>query len=404
MIKERPMNGRFSAAMLRATKATRAFNVLGATRIIQKTLAKSVLSRLSFKASTVSAGVLKKQNQPKTNTPAKTSEVPSRAPLRLRRPLGEVVNTLQASTRLAVTGFQKPLDKVQALPIPAGARFVTRSFTSSAGSREYKLYVPASALEKSRGLIIMLHGCTQNPDDFAAGTNMNAIAETHGLLIAYPAQTRANNPSSCWNWFETNHQLRDRGEPAILAGLTQRLIEEFEIRDDHVFVAGLSAGGAMAVIMGATYPDIYRAVGVHSGLAYQSAGNIMSALAVMRGSAGSSLFGKVQSRADDSEPMRTIIFHGSADRTVHPSNAERISTMARTTGNADAIEKTTASVNGRRFTKTVVANAKGEFAIESWLIQGAGHAWSGGKPNGSYTDIKGPDASAEMARFFLNLR
>ncbi len=250
----------------------------------------------------------------------------------------------------------------------------------------------------------MLHGCTQDPDDFAAGTAMNAVAELHGLLIAYPAQTRAQNASSCWNWFKSGHQLRDAGEPAILAGMTRKLVKEFRIDRDSVFVAGLSAGAAMAVIMGETYPDLFRAIGVHSGLAYRSAGNAMSAMSVMRGKAGSSLLGKTPSADRASRPVRTIIFHGSADRTVHASNAKRILDMARGASAPDSERTISGTTNGRRFKRTVVGDTGGRPHAESWLIEGAGHAWSGGNAAGSFADPQGPDASREMVRFFMEPR
>lgn len=432
------MTNKFAAAMRRAAKATRGFNVLGATRIIQKTLAKSMLSRLvasSLKSVAVSKPAARQKaparTSPKPDAPVKTRtgaksgektrtnpiarkvaqepENHSRAPARLRRPLGEVLETLRKETPVALTlmgrhslfSFGRAA-KVPDVPVPAGASFVARSFTSGAGSRDFKLYVPASAPLKPKGLVVMLHGCTQNPDDFAAGTNMNALAETHGLLVAYPAQTRTSNVSSCWNWFEEAHQLRDAGEPAILAGLTRKLVAEFAMDRDRVFVAGLSAGAAMAVIMGRTYPDLFRGVGVHSGLAYQSAGNVMSAMAVMRGNTKSGMFAKPDSGIEAFEPVRTIIFHGTADRTVVPSNAQRIFDMANGNGGQGAPKTTSGSRNGRNFKQTVIATGNGQPIVESWLIDGAGHAWSGGKISGSYADPQGPDASAEMVRFFLN--
>jgi poly(hydroxyalkanoate) depolymerase family esterase len=229
---------------------------------------------------------------------------------------------------------------------------------------------------------------------------MNAIAEEHSLLIAYPAQTRINNASSCWNWFEERHQHRDKGEPAILAGLTRKLIKEFGIDRNNVYVAGLSAGAAMAVIMGQTYPDVFTAIGVHSGLAYQSAGNVMSALAVMRGNSGSSMAGRTPTSGTPSKPVPTIVFHGSADRTVHPSNADHIIADAASPAKLAKPTTESGSRNGRRFTRTVIAKDNGSPFAENWLIDGAGHAWSGGKANGSYTDARGPDASREMVRFF----
>ncbi len=412
------MTSKFAAAMRRATVATRAFNILGATRMIQKTLARSLVSptkgwqSLGHPAASVNGrkktdrGGSAKPASPGTTASNVATELENiaKVPARLRRPLDEVLQTLRSGMAAGGSLPQFPSGlgvKAVELPIPGGASFTSRSFTSKAGMRDFRLYVPASAATQPKGLILMLHGCTQNPDDFAAGTNMNAVAEIHGLLVVYPHQTRASNASACWNWFEEGHQRRDTGEPGILAGMTRQLISEFGIDKTQVFVAGLSAGAAMAVIMAKTYPDLFHGVGVHSGLAYQSAGNVMSAMAAMRGSSGSRLFGKPQSQEASGEPVRTIIFHGTADMTVHPSNAQRISDTAHAATDQQASVATSGTSNGRRFTRTVISHANGIPVVENWLIDGAGHAWSGGNTVGSYADAKGPDASAEMVRFFL---
>ncbi len=422
------MANTFAAAMRRAARATRSFNVLGATRIIQRTLATGVLAGVSSRFRNKTASVRpasghkisdgipavpvteardKKQKKPRAGRLPKKAGGHSTVPKRLRQPLGKVLETLRYATVLPTSMARIPLassgivNKIPDISVPQGASYTSQSFSCGAGSRDFKLYVPASSSEKPKGLIVMLHGCTQEPDDFALGTNMNALAELHGLLIAYPAQTRVSNASSCWNWFEGEHQLRNAGEPAIIAGLTRKLIKQFNVDQEQVFVAGLSAGAAMSVIMGKTYPDLFRAVGVHSGLAYQSAGNVMSALAVMRGRKGANLFGKPQPPDDTRHPVRTIIFHGSADRTIHPSNALRIQEMAYQPTADLSTAKTSGSCNGRHVTQTVISQKSGRVLVESWVIDGAGHAWSGGNVSGSYADAKGPDASREMVRFFL---
>ena len=281
----------------------------------------------------------------------------------------------------------------RALSVPDGAQFLTRSFSCHGGTRSYKLYVPSHPAAQ-RSLLVMLHGCTQDADDFAAGTRMNALAEDHGLLIAYPVQTRAENPSSCWNWFNPRDQRRDGGEPAIIAGLTGAIIAEYDADPRRIYIAGLSAGGAMAAVMGASYPDLYDAIGIHSGLPYGSATDVISAFAAMRGEAGSL-------PPSTALPVKTIVFHGSADRTVHPSNATAI-IEAHPGLTAGSPHELTGSESGHRSsTRTVLSDHAGREVAEHWLIHGAGHAWSGGSPEGTYTDPKGPDASREMLRFFL---
>ena len=286
------------------------------------------------------------------------------------------------------------------LEIPEGAQFLSRSFTCAAGRRNYRLYIPRQLKESGRALLVMLHGGTQDGEDFAAGTRMNALAEEHGFIVAYPSQSKAANQSLCWNWFTPENQKRGKGEPAIIAGITREVMANYDVDPDRVFIAGLSAGGAMAVVMAATYPELYAAIGVHSGLPYRSATDLPSAFAAMRGNAGPR--GRVarKSRAASAIPRRrTIVFHGDADKIVHPSNAEGIIEAHRLGASVERSEVRHSA--GRRSTRTVTRDKAGVAVVEHWLIHGGGHAWSGGSPDGSYTDPHGPDASREMLRFFL---
>jgi poly(hydroxyalkanoate) depolymerase family esterase len=323
---------------------------------------------------------------------------------RMRRSLGEVVNALRdarfSGLAASLPGIGAPAAPVSP-QIPDGAQFLARSYACRAGSRQYKLYIPADRLDGPQGLVVMLHGCTQSPDDFAVGTGMNEIAEAHGLLVAYPAQTSIDNAGSCWNWFRPGDQRRDIGEPAIIAGITRALIAEFDIDPSRVYAAGLSAGGAMAAVMGEAYPELYAAIGVHSGLPYGSATDVVSAFAAMRDEPSG---GHPVSRLEaGGKAVRTIVFHGSADRTVHPSNADRIIAAARARAEEGEVRRVEGrSPSGRTYTRTIALTPDGAAAAELWLIEGAGHAWSGGQAAGSYTDPAGPDASAEMVRFFLN--
>jgi len=289
----------------------------------------------------------------------------------------------------------------------AGAgEFLARSYTSSIGTRSYKLYVPSSyaqGSEERMPLVVMLHGCTQGPDDFAAGTQMNALAEQHGFLVAYPAQTASANGARCWNWFRAQDQVREAGEPALIAGITREVATNYRVDEHRIFVAGLSAGAAMAVVLGATYPELYAAIGVHSGLPYARAHDVPSAFAAMHGGAS------VIARSTECAPaVPTIIFHGDRDSTVNASNADAIAAQVRA-GRPENSEllatvHTGRAANGQSFTRTVLTDGANPAVVEQWVLHGAGHAWSGGDPSGSFTDPSGPDASAEMIRFFYSQR
>jgi poly(hydroxyalkanoate) depolymerase family esterase len=278
--------------------------------------------------------------------------------------------------------------------VPEGASFTENSFSCAAGARGYRTYIPKNAGNGVTGLVLMLHGCTQSPQDFAAGTGMNALADKHGFIVIYPHQTRGDNAQSCWNWFSRGDQQRDRGEPAILSGMTRHVLSQYNIPTDRVFVAGLSAGAAMAVILGKTYPDLYHGVGAHSGLPAGAAKDVPSAFAAMAGQGAND--------GPSGPAVRTIIFHGSADTTVHPSNSDRIAQHAMDPQQFQSVQQEDqGTANGRNFRRCTTYATDGTAAVEHWVIEGMGHAWSGGKPAGSYTDAQGPDASAEIVRFFF---
>jgi poly(hydroxyalkanoate) depolymerase family esterase len=289
--------------------------------------------------------------------------------------------------------------------VPESARWLAKSYSNQAGTRAYKLYVPSLYRQQSLPLIVMLHGCTQSPEDFAAGTRMNALGEEHTCLVAYPAQAASANSSKCWNWFNPRDQQRAQGEPALIAGITREIIDDYAVDRRRVYVAGLSAGAAAAAIMGMAYPDIYAAIGVHSGLACGAAHDLPSALAAMRqGNFEAWRRPGETSGSDAPRPLvPTIVFHGDRDTTVNPCNADQVIAQSTAAAPAD-LRKTTQQgqvPGGHAYRRTIYADASGRAMIEHWLVLGAGHAWSGGSPAGSYTDPRGPDASREMLRFFL---
>ena len=291
--------------------------------------------------------------------------------------------------------------------------FISRSFTNNAGTRAYKLYIPASywaQLGEPVPVVVMLHGCTQSPDDFAVGTRMNELAEQRGFLVVYPAQAANANGSKCWNWFRLEDQDRGRGEPSLIAGITNEVVANYHVDKRRVFVAGLSAGAAMAVILGATYPDMYAAIGAHSGLPYGAAHDMPSAFGAMKRSAGlpgmANRTGPGASLAAQGLGVPTIVFHGDQDHTVDARNGADIVEQA-IRGHSDQARLQTsvrqgATADGRQYSQTIYADTTNQPVVEQWVLHGAGHAWSGGSPHGSFTDMGGPDASAEMIRFFYS--
>lgn len=275
------------------------------------------------------------------------------------------------------------------------SKFTNDTFYSNYRSLRYRLFIPSTYCGEMMPLVVMLHGCTQSPEDFAAGTRMNEIAEAEGLLVAYPRQTQRANAQKCWNWFDAKDQKRDRGEPALIAGLTREIVAAHAVDAARIYVAGLSAGGAAAVIMAQLYPDLYAAAGVHSGLAAGAATDMPGAFTAMRGGG----------RAAPGRPVPTIVFHGDADRTVHPSNGDQVLHQGRS-GQAGLVAAVTrgSSEGGIGYTRRVQGDAVGRPMLEHWVLHGVGHAWSGGSAAGSYTEPRGPDASREMLRFFLEHR
>ena len=319
----------------------------------------------------------------------------------------------------------RPLDGSRAPGVDRSAQrsgsFAAHRHSGRFGERTYKLFVPSGTAEGRLPLIVMLHGCSQSPDDFAAGTRMNEVAQERGFLVLYPAQAPRSNHSKCWNWFAPADQHRDSGEPGLLVEMTREVVASHGADPRRVYVAGLSAGAAMADILGREYPDLFAAVGVHSGLPQGAAHDVASAFTAMHHGAGAAAMPAARATrrprrgvapdvgtapADRATP--TIVFHGDADATVHPSNGERVvgATLQAAVGAPLAAQKTTvkSAAAGRAYTRTVHRRARAAptepSVVEHWVIHGAGHAWSGGSAKGSFADASGPDASREMVRFF----
>ncbi len=290
--------------------------------------------------------------------------------------------------------------------VPPGGTFIEATCSNAAGKRAYKLYIPSRYQGQALPLVVMLHGCTQSPDDFAAGTRMNLLADEQTCFVVYPAQPSDANPAKCWNWFRPGDQRRGQGEPSLIADITRKIMREYSVDPTRVYIAGLSAGGAAAAIMGATYPDLYAAVGVHSGLACGAANDLPSAFVAMQqgdlaGGLGSS---DIAAELRNEPAVPIIVFHGDRDTIVHPRNGDHVIARSTRTMNARKTVHQGQVPGGHFYTRTVHDDPSGRATFEHWEIHGAAHAWSGGSPAGSYTDPRGPDATREMLRFFLEHR
>ncbi|ACM04283.1 extracellular catalytic domain type 1 short-chain-length polyhydroxyalkanoate depolymerase [Cereibacter sphaeroides] len=393
------MKTEFATAMGRALDQVRAGDPAGATRAIQDLLrgreagasGEPAAQEATRPAPAASFDGIEEAEVLGGRAPrAQAAPEASAAPPRRR--MGAAVDALR---RLRPKGLASADAGRGAEPArPTGARFERLHHAGPAGARDYRLYIPAAQPEGRPGLVLMLHGCTQTPEDFAAGTGMNAAAERHGLIVLYPHQDRSHNAQGCWNWFRPGDQEAHRGEPALLAELVRAVAARHDVDAGRIFVAGLSAGGAMAATLGATHPELFSAVGVHSGLPHRAAHDVISAFAAMRGD------GQAARPAAGGAP-RTIVFHGTADATVHPDNAQRLIDAAVGGRQSAARTEQGRSPGGRTWRRETHAAADGTALAELWRIEGSGHAWSGGRAAGSYTDPDGPDASAEMVRFFL---
>ncbi len=374
------MNEQHQAAMATATRLTREGRLAEATALIQRSL----------------------RTPPGADVPTTRRPGAAYAQSARQHPpgAGAALRGL-APTLLRRFTHPAPVSPDPAAIARAGGRWIRSSYTNAAGTRAYKLYIPTGYSGQNVPLIVMLHGGGQSVDDFATGTRMNELAERDTFLVAYPEQARAANPGGYWNWFQPVHQIKGAGEPSLIAGITQQIMKTHAVDDRRVYIAGLSAGGAMAAIMAATYPDLYAAAGVHSGLPYGGADDLPSAFAAMK--QGS------QSGTGAADGIPLIVFHGDQDPIVAGVNADQLAghalhALTKAARSQPGQTKTTTTSgrvpNGHTYTHTTYQDDSGRTVVEHWRIHQAAHAWSGGSPQGSYTDPLGPDASAEFIRFF----
>ena len=416
----------FGQTLLKAAQLTRGGHLMDATRLIQKALAGSVANAAPFaQANPASARAANDDAQP---TDANVIDV--EAKLVVDAPVTDDqqaagTSTSHPSEHLSehpTARFTSPVDAksaVSASRAPGGI-FLAGEFVFEGKTYPYRLYGPALSstpgmpgtavpVAVAMPLLVLLHGCKQNAQDFAAGTAMNTLADTHGCLVLYPQQITSGNAQMCWNWFEPAHQAAGQGETGMIAALTRHILDQ---PADHfvqggvadptrVYIAGLSAGGAMAAVVAAQHPSLFAALGVHSGLASGAAHDMMSAFKAMgRGAAGSA-----------AAALPTIVFHGTADGTVSPANGDKVAhaavkaLQARGTTLVASHDQQIGDARGsKQARRTVYRDASGTPQVEQWSVAAGPHAWSGGSAAGSYTDPGGPSASAAMLAFFLQHR
>ena len=409
--------------MVEATRLTRAGRLTEASALLQRMLRGEAAPDMTF--GTASDIAPPGQKPPTIDATAASNETDRSSSSRLGtdgRPAGlpfasaataaqpHLLRKLSASLRLGRPGpmvglrsLERPTPVLTPDIVPEGGKFIEARYSNPAGSRAFKLYIPGRYRGQPLPLVVMLHGCTQSPDDFAAGTRMNLVAEEHTCFVVYPEQPSQANAAKCWNWFRPSDQLRGQGEPSLIAGITRRVMRDYAVDPLRVYIGGLSAGAAAAAVMGAAYPDLYAAIGVHSGLACRAAKDLPSAFEVMRQGElpASSGFGDISVVPGREPAIATIVFHGDRDNTVHPRNGDHVIAQSKGDTNLQESVHRGQIPGGHSYTRTIHTDTSGRAIFEHWEIHGAGHAWSGGSTAGSYTDPQGPDAAREMLRFFL---
>lgn len=362
------MNDNRMATMSEATRLTREGNLAQAMAIIQGTLA----------------------------TP---TSLPGVAAVPLAAPSSRADSPLLMQPRAGGGRTRSTPRSRQVEVLPERARFLNARYANAAGERAYRLYVPSGYTGAAVPLVVMLHGGTQSAPDFASGTRMNKLAEEDVFLVAYPEQASSANAMRYWNWFQPAHQRSGTGEPSLIAGITRKVMDEYAVDAGRVYIAGFSAGGAMAAVMAATYPDLFAAAGVHSGLAYLAARDLPSAMAAMNN-------GPTAPASLPAQRVPMIVFHGANDPLVGHLNADALVSAGLRGMGSDVARSVPRSVEegrvpgGHAYTRTIYRDARGQSRLEQWSVHQAGHAWSGGSTQGSYTDALGPDASREFVRFF----
>jgi len=310
---------------------------------------------------------------------------------------GSILTTLAALTMTSTAP-----DAAAQAPAPAGI-FEWHTYAGDAGTRRYKLFIPANHdAAHPTPLVVMLHGCTQDPDDFARGTRFNALAAEAGVIVAWPEQPAANHPQKCWSWYDPAHQASGRGEPALVVGITREVIAAHRVDPARVYIVGVSAGAAMAVNTAAAYPELFAAIASHSGIPYRAASDVPHAISVMHGgSSDPAILAYALQDALGGRRLPLIAIHGGADAVVVPTNSRQLAAQWAGVLGLTASPAARSTEGGLGVERTHWNAADGTPAIELVIVDGLGHAWSGGSSEGTFTDARGPDASRLILQFLL---
>ena len=296
----------------------------------------------------------------------------------------------------------------------AAGSLVKGSYTGPDGTLSYEVYVPSGYVAERRvPLIVALHGCSENAEQFRQVTRFDELAEAKNAIVVFPDKSSYADSTSCWNWFKTSHMQRGTGEPALIAGVVDKVRQNYAIDDRRIYATGLSAGGAMASVMSATYPDVFAAAGVGSGCEYAAGASCAGYRGIDPEDAGQRAY---QAMGTQAREVPVIVFQGDQDKTVPEVNAEQLVQQWQATDDwaddgarnstipADPVKVKDPAPSGGGHTYTVrdYADGQGNELIQFWVVHGMGHAWSGGCDCEAYADTNGPNESAAMYAFFMS--
>ncbi|CAN5216054.1 PHB depolymerase family esterase [soil metagenome] len=368
-----------------------------------KSLVKSLI-----KASTIKPIKIAKAKAPRVKAAgAKSATTSPRAKPRVASPPGTV--------RLSKPRVGRALAPASLQPPGLWSRFYQSASSTdhraSPRRMEYWLYIPDGVKKDLMPLVVMLHGCEQSASQFAQGTRMNQLAAKKGFAVLYPQQSRKENASRCWNWYDKTNQ-DGGGEASMIVGVVQKVREKFPIDASRIYIGGMSAGAAMANIIALRHPQLIAAVGLHSGAVFGEAQSALGAIAVMQHGSRNANFGTLHAAlggAGAQQKIPAILIHGERDFVVRSVNmahaAKQFRVLNQLSGESD---EPVISEHPRVATASQSRNAYKTFdyfdgrklIVRVCEIAQLDHAWSGGDCSLRFNACEGPDASLMMWNFF----